>query len=440
MKRTPFLLFYLLLTSHASFSQDDHRVTFNKYYLESLYKLNALSGSKEAISTCTADPQADYAGELEKIAGAWGRVADSLGFLFYSFSRDTLRCWLYRQEKFYFHQQPATEADLLKLETDIRASLKIDQLVASRLPQPDGLKPGESSTSAVIPLARAVDRASAVLFPPGIAENIRGLSHLLVMAELNIGRIPFYLLRPFGDDTYLVDHCSVSFAPPICNTKELKTKGSLLRGQKNRYAGSSALVVGNPDYTKVYGYHFPALPGAATEAKNVSEILGTSPLTGNQATLSKVKELAPGADLLYFATHGLFNMETALKGSFLVFTPDEQHNTGLWTALNIQYHPLDKTDLAVLSACQTGVGKVYDGGFIGIGRTFYLAGVTNTVTTLWSVSDLATEAIMTRFARNLLEPDFFYPSGHLRKAILAHRKKEDNPAHWAPFMVFGITY
>ena len=76
------------------------------------------------------------------------------------------------------------------------------------------------------------------------------------------------------------------------------------------------------------------------------------------------------------------------------------------TAQEIAFLPLDRVELAVLSACQTGLGKVAGGeGLIGIQRAFQVAGVRTTVASLWKVDDQATRKLMELFYTNLLKKE-----------------------------------
>ena len=75
---------------------------------------------------------------------------------------------------------------------------------------------------------------------------------------------------------------------------------------------------------------------------------------------------------------------------------------GVLTALEVASLDLSRVDLAVLSACETGLGKVAGGeGILGLQRAFQVAGARATVTSLWEIPDRATQLLMRRFYDNL---------------------------------------
>jgi CHAT domain-containing protein len=63
---------------------------------------------------------------------------------------------------------------------------------------------------------------------------------------------------------------------------------------------------------------------------------------------------------------------------------------------------LSGVELAVLSACETGLGQSAGGeGLLGLQRSFHSAGARSTVASLWKVDDKATQVLMTEFYQNL---------------------------------------
>jgi CHAT domain-containing protein len=92
---------------------------------------------------------------------------------------------------------------------------------------------------------------------------------------------------------------------------------------------------------------------------------------------------------------------------------------GLLTAEEIAAMDLRGTQLVVLSACETGLGRVAGGeGVMGLGRAFHLAGARNVVASLWKVDDQATAALMRLFYHKLWKEEK-PPIVALREAQLA---------------------
>ncbi len=76
----------------------------------------------------------------------------------------------------------------------------------------------------------------------------------------------------------------------------------------------------------------------------------------------------------------------------------DRDDLGILTAEAIAGLPLQNLELAVLSACETGLGLVGGGeGVFGLQRAFHLAGAHNVIASLWKVDDEATAALMAIF-------------------------------------------
>ncbi len=96
-------------------------------------------------------------------------------------------------------------------------------------------------------------------------------------------------------------------------------------------------------------------------------------------------------------------------------------------------------DLAVLSACQTGLGKLIRGeGMIGLSRSFMYAGTPSVVVSLWSVSDMSTSILMKRFYENLIRKELTKAEAlHLAQISMIKDESYAHPFFWAPFVLTG---
>ena len=142
---------------------------------------------------------------------------------------------------------------------------------------------------------------------------------------------------------------------------------------------------------------------------------------------------------VHFATHGFID-EKKPDYSSLVLTPgnDSSGEDGFLRATEIFNLDMD-ADLVVLSACQTGLGKLVRGeGMVGLTRAFMYAGTPAVMVSLWSVSDISTATLMGEFYKNLVKGKL-NKTDALRKAQLTMLKDEKfaHPFYWAPFVLFG---
>ena len=91
--------------------------------------------------------------------------------------------------------------------------------------------------------------------------------------------------------------------------------------------------------------------------------------------------------------------------------------------------------MAVLSACDTGRGRVAAEGVVGLGRAFMAAGVPSVALSLWSLPDQETVFLMDTFYAHLDAGD--QPAVALRRAMLATRSKHPAAKNWAGFNLMG---
>jgi tetratricopeptide (TPR) repeat protein len=160
-----------------------------------------------------------------------------------------------------------------------------------------------------------------------------------------------------------------------------------------------AVIVGDPKF----GQMLPQLAGARDEARSISKTYGVPALIGVSATEPALRRaVGSGVRVLHLATHALFDPLFPLKSAF--FLSDGKHAHPV-TAEDILKKPIP-ADIVVLSACETGMGKVISGDdLLGLSRSFYLGGSKAILSSLWPVDDAATKSYMDIFHKEAQRSD-----------------------------------
>jgi CHAT domain-containing protein len=175
-----------------------------------------------------------------------------------------------------------------------------------------------------------------------------------------------------------------------------------------------------------------ALPGAEAEARAIAPLLKTQAITGAQGTKAAIVPKMRQASIIHLATHGLLDDVRGL-GSAIALAPSGEDD-GLLTAEEIFDMKL-QANLVVLSACNTGEGRITGDGVIGLSRALISAGVPSVIVSLWAVPDAPTSELMRSFYQNLQNnPD---KAQALRQAMLTTMKTHPQPRNWAAFTLIG---
>ena len=115
-------------------------------------------------------------------------------------------------------------------------------------------------------------------------------------------------------------------------------------------------------------------------------------------------------------------------------TNRNSENDGIVTAYEACLLNLDKTELVILSACQTGLGDdMGSEGVAGLQRSLTIAGAKNIMMSLWPVDDFATQYLMTQFYKHYAVSQNVESSFKL--AQLEVKEKYPEPLYWAAFVL-----
>ena len=144
--------------------------------------------------------------------------------------------------------------------------------------------------------------------------------------------------------------------------------------------------------------------------------------------------------MVHFATHGIIDYDSPELSGLLLSLYDDKHRPqeGLLQMHEI-YNLNIPVELAVLSACGTGVGTETKGeGLASLSRAFVYAGARRVVASLWEVGDASTAELMNAFYRHLLV-DQMNPAAALRAAQLEmwNKDRNESPYGWAAFVTYG---
>ncbi len=202
----------------------------------------------------------------------------------------------------------------------------------------------------------------------------------------------------------------------------------------------------------------PSLPYTKIEIEdidNLFKVKGFNPskYLGIDCNKLKLKTLI-SPSILHIATHGFYinkvdtsnkkqlniYFNNALLRSGLIFSnkSDNENSSNILTAFEVVDYNLANTDLVVLSACETGNGRVTDGqGLYGLQRAFRIAGAKTILTSLWKVDDRATRIFMKLFYSEILSGKSKVESLRNTQLIMSSNPLYGEVKYWGAFTLIG---
>jgi tetratricopeptide (TPR) repeat protein len=348
----------------------------------------------------------------------------------------------------------------------------------------------------------ASKNVSRLLWQP-LAKHLERARTVLISPDGVLGTVPFPALPGRKEGTYIIEDVAVAVVPvpqllpqmlaPVPKDRRLKPS-LLLVGDVNFDSTETAAASADDRGAPRGGFKaWGKLEATSTEADAVRGLFsrlfkgGTvTELRGGEARKAAVRQALSKHRYAHLATHGffappelksaladkrpsasagLFGREgvtgwhplllsgLALAGANKEAKPDEED--GILTALEVSEMDLASLELAVLSACETGLGRRAAGeGLLGLQRAFAVTGCRSVVASLWQVSDQATQSLMAAFYRAYWGEKVVSLVEALRQAQLTllrdglrgglkrqeKPKEKDNrlpPFYWAAFVLSG---
>jgi TPR repeat protein/CHAT domain-containing protein len=315
-----------------------------------------------------------------------------------------------------------------------------------------------------------------------LKDIIKDKPHWIISPSGPLASIPFETLRFSGEKQPVIAQHQISYVQSLSVLAMLQKRDKAYKGIKNRsslfamgapiyqqtgisdsdstkrripnqtdFKIAESLVRGSGDYTRAFGQldlKWKELPGTLEELKQLETLFkGEKPRIYKQkdATEAKLQSLNKQGVLakyryLVFSAHGHLDRQVPALSSLVLGQVDNPEGTdgyvtaGEWPGYNL------KSDLIVLSACETGVGEAVGGeGVMGLPYALFVAGNKNTLLTLWSISDEVTAQFMVSFFQKL-------KAGTGQIEALTATKREflkkggryANPMYWAAFVLYGV--
>lgn len=334
------------------------------------------------------------------------------------------------------------------------------------------------------------DRYSYRKFWAPMKKALKGVKKVYISPDGVYNQINLNTLVDAKTKKFVIDEIEVAM---VTNTRDILEFG------KRKKSSKQAVLLGHPKYyinpkseiragakdndmdaqkdSWLKHAFFADLPGTAIEIDGIKKVLKKSAWNtvihlGTKALEDNLKKIN-NPDILHIATHGFFipslsdqqdnargveikaakkkkkehnqvENDPMLRSGLILagvtdyFNATEKPNTddGVLTAYEAMNLHLDQTDLVVLSACETGLGKVQSGeGVYGLQRALKIAGARTILMSLWKVSDEATQKLMNVFYAEWLK------SGNKRDAFQKAQQKirteYSHPYFWGAFVMVG---
>ena len=230
--------------------------------------------------------------------------------------------------------------------------------------------------------SQAAQALYQVLIKP-LYPSLKQYSRLVIIPDDELNYLPFEALQD-EHKKYLLEQFSVQYQFSTALFGEIPQSGYLAKS----LAFAPFTNAGFPE--DAAGTFYSVLPASKDEVENLNGKI----LTDTSATKKNFLRHSNSYPLLHLATHATVNNDTPAH-SYIAFYPHDR-DYKLYAG-EIASLRLDSVKLVILSACETGTGKLIKGeGLMSLSRAFAYAGCPDIITSLWKAEDRTTSFITQR--------------------------------------------
>jgi CHAT domain-containing protein len=292
-------------------------------------------------------------------------------------------------------------------------------------------------------------------------DDLKNYSNLTIVPDGALAYLPFESISQ--GDQYLIENFNIKYVPSLTSLTLLKDPETLTRKDLLAVAGSN--FVRNSERS-LQQSNLSNLPSTLIEVDSIAaHFQNASILKDEQVSEQALKNLLRQNNYQYvhLATHGIIDENQPNRSGLALSTEAgisaSSTEDGMLRSSEIFGMNIN-SDMVVLSACNTGLGKMVGGeGMLGMQRSFFYAGTSTVVVSLWNVYDRSTASFMNEFYKSLLQQDtsrgwidgalrwigweqsipFGIKAKAMREAKLKMIKHPlfNHPVYWAPFIVVG---
>lgn len=284
------------------------------------------------------------------------------------------------------------------------------------------------------------------------------IENLIIIPDGALYYLPFetlffdtHGLKP--SENFLISKFKISYAPSSSALLFLFKK-------RKRDHPSDLLALGNPAYTwngknfrknmfpseilkEVYqneGFDLTPLPYSEREVKGISKYFHKTRCDiylNHEASEKIIKNLTlDNYQVLHFACHAILDERFPFRSALVLSKENSLEEDGFLQVSEI-YNLRLASDLVILSACQTGRGRLEKGeGVLGLPRIFFYSGARSVISTLWKIDDKSTAIFMNHFYKFLSQNMDKAQALRLAKLNMIE-SKYSHPFYWAAFVLNG---